>query len=77
MLICQMYSATFVEGIRSQEMDLQGRVCLVTGGSSGIGAATAPSLVQDLTTFRVKRSAIAIISENPDVFWLEGLLLGI
>ena len=38
-------------------MDLQGKVCLVTGGTSGIGAATAFALAQ-------KRAHIAIVARK-------------
>ena len=38
-------------------MDLQGKVCLVTGGTSGIGAATAVTLAQ-------KGAHIAIVSRK-------------
>jgi NAD(P)-dependent dehydrogenase (short-subunit alcohol dehydrogenase family) len=39
-------------------LDLQGKVCLVTGGTSGIGAATALTLAQ-------KGAHIAIVSRKP------------
>ena len=39
-------------------MDLKGKVCLVTGGSSGIGAATAVTLAG-------KGAHIAVVARKP------------
>jgi len=49
-------------------MDLKGKVCLVTGGTSGIGAATALTLAR-------KGAHVAIVARRPRrCQWIFSLL---